>query len=57
MTNKKAKTKRGETNIYEKYRQILDMPDLTDKQIDQMRKHIGLLARTICEHVWKKKFY
>ena len=34
-----------------------DFEDLTDKQIDQMRKHLGLLARTICEHVWKKKFY
>ena len=28
------------------------MPDLTDKQIEQMQKHLGLLARTVCEHVW-----
>ena len=57
MTSKKDKTKKAKTSIYDKYREILNMPDLTDKQIDQMRKYLGLLARTICEHVWKKKFY
>jgi len=57
MTIKKGITKKAKTNIYDRYRQILDMPDLTDKQIDRMRRHLGLLARTICEHVWKKKFY
>jgi len=55
--SKNDKTKKGKISIYNKYRQILDMPNLTDKQIDQMRKHLGLFARTICEHVWKKKFY
>lgn len=54
---KKDKTKRGKAGLYNKYREILDMPNLTDKQINQMRKHLGLLARTICEHVWKKAFY
>ena len=57
MTSKKAKAKKGKTDIYSKYRQILDVPDLTEKQIDQMRRHLGILARTICEHVWRKKFY
>jgi hypothetical protein len=57
MTSKKGKTRKAKTSIYERYREILDMPDLTDKQIDQMRKHLGLFARTICEHVWGKKFY
>ena len=55
--SEKVKTKKAKTTVYDKYRVILDMPDLTDKQINQMRKHLGLLARTICEHVWGKKFY
>jgi len=57
MTSKKGKTKRAKTSFYDSYRQILDVPDLTDKEIDQMRRHLSLLARTICEHVWNKKFY
>jgi len=54
---KKARTKKTKVNIADKYRQILGMPDLTDREIDQMRQHVGLLARTICEHIWKKKFF
>jgi len=57
MTSRKGKTKKGKLSIYDRYRQILDMPDLTDKEIDQMRNHLDLLVRTVCEHVWKKKFY
>ena len=49
--------KKKKVDIYEKYRRILMMPDLTNKEIDEMRKHLGLLAQTICEHVWGKKFY
>jgi hypothetical protein len=44
-------------DIYAKYRGILKMPDLSNKSIDEMRKNLGLIAQTICEHVWKKKFY
>jgi hypothetical protein len=44
-------------NIYEKYRRILGMPDLSKKKIDEMRKYLGLIAQTICEQVWGKKFY
>jgi len=51
----RGKTKK--VDIYEKYRRILKMPGLTNKEIDEMRKHLGLLAQTICEHVWGKKFY
>ena len=57
IMNEKVNTQKAKTTVYDKYREILDMPDLTDKQIDQMRKHLGLLAHTICEHVWRKKFY
>lgn len=57
MAGKRDQTKKRKFDIYDKYREILDMPDLTDKQIDQMRKHVGLFVQAICEHVWKKKFY
>ncbi|MHC4270436.1 MAG: hypothetical protein ACYSTS_18535 [Planctomycetota bacterium] len=49
--------KKKKVDIYEKYRRILKMPYLTNKEIDEMRKHIGLIAQTISEHVWEKKFY
>ena len=49
--------KKKKVDIYEKYRRILKTPGLTNKEIDEMRKHLGLLAQTICEHVWGKKFY
>jgi hypothetical protein len=51
----RKKTKR--VSIYYEYRRIFKRPDLTDQEIEEMRKHLGLLARTICEHVWGKKFY
>jgi len=44
-------------DIYDKYREILKMPDLKNKEIDKMRTHMTFLAQTICEHVWGKKFY
>ena len=44
-------------NIYNKYREILEKADLTDREIEGMRYFIREIAKTICEHVWKKKFY
>jgi hypothetical protein len=44
-------------DIYAKYRRILKMPDLSNKEIDEMRKNLIFLAQTIGEHVWGKKFY
>ena len=44
-------------DIYDKYRRILKMPDLSNKKIDEMRKNLGLIARSICEYDWKKIFY
>jgi hypothetical protein len=44
-------------DIYAKYRRILKMPDLSNRSIDKMRENLELLAQTICEHVWRKKFY
>lgn len=51
------RNKKKKTDVYGKYRRILKMPNLTNKDIDEMRKNLGLLAQTICEHVWGKKFY
>ena len=49
-------TKRKE-DIHDAYRRILERPQLTNEQIDEMREYVVLLAQTICEHVWGKKFY
>ena len=53
----RSKNKRRKINIYEKYRRILKMPKLEDKEIDEMRKNLSLLVQTICEYIWGKKFY
>ena len=55
MNDKLRKTKNK--NIYNKYRKILEKSELTDKEIDEIRHNMKLLAQTICEHVWKRKFY
>ncbi|GAI56742.1 unnamed protein product, partial [marine sediment metagenome] len=39
------------------YRHILKMSKLKDKEIDEMRNNLSLLAQTICENLWGKKFY
>jgi len=56
MTERKSK-KSSRNDIYNKYRCILKMPDLSKKEIDEMRKNLVFLAQIICEHVWGKKFY
>ncbi|MDD2666644.1 MAG: hypothetical protein PHD13_04140 [Methanocellales archaeon] len=47
--------KRGDKSIYDKYREILRRPKLSDEEIDKMRKNIRLLALAITEHVLKSK--
>lgn len=49
--------KRGGEDQSEKYRQILNLPELTDDEIRESQRNLRLLAQAICEHVWKKKFY
>jgi len=39
------------------YCKLVQKPHLSDQQVDEMRKHVSQLARTICEHVWGKRFY
>jgi len=51
------KRKKGKPDIYQRYRRILEIPDLPAKEIEEMRKHLGLLAQTVCEHLWGKKLY
>ncbi len=57
MESKRNHRRPEKENIRDSYRRILEMPDLTDKDIDDMRQHVILLAQTICEHVWGKEFY
>jgi len=40
-------------NIYDKYRKILEMPNLSDKKTDKMRYNVKSIAMTACEQVWK----
>lgn len=55
---KKSKSnERKRKDIYQRYREVLKMSDLTKNEIDEMRNHMILLARTICEHVWGEDFY
>jgi len=44
-------------DIYDKYRRILKMPGLSNKQIEEIRKNLSIIAQIICEHTWGKKFY
>lgn len=39
------------------YRKLLNAPDLTRKEIDEIRRHVQRIAQTICEHVWGKKVF
>ena len=54
---RRDRNKRRRNDIYARYRRILKMPELSKEKVNEMRRHLGLLAQTICEHVWEKKFY
>jgi len=47
--------KRKRKSIYEKYREILGKPKLSDEEIDKMRVYVKLLALAIIEHVLSRK--
>jgi hypothetical protein len=57
MMLKSPRRKIRHNKLHEQYRQLLKRPGLTPEKIEEMRKHIILLAQTICEYVWKTKFY
>ena len=42
-------------SIYDKYREVLKEPNLSDEEIDKMRVYIRLLALAITEHVLDSK--
>lgn len=44
-------------DVYATYRRLLMRPHLTKAEIDAMREHLSSLACTICEHVWRQRFY
>ena len=54
MTRKVPQKKK---DICDEYRRVLEKLDLSDKKVEEMRKNLTLIAQTICEHVWGKKFY
>ena len=54
---KRLRRKMRHNKLHDKYRRLLTQPGLTAEQIEEMRKRVILLARTICEHVWGKKLY
>ena len=57
MIPKHLRRKARHNKLHDKYRELLKQPGLTAEQIEEMRKHVILLAQTICEHVWGKKVY
>ena len=54
MTREDPKKKK---DILNEYRLVLKKPNLSNKEVEEMRKNLRLIAQTICEHVWGKKFY
>jgi hypothetical protein len=57
MISKRLHRKTRNSKLHDKYRELLKQPGLTAEQIEEMRKHLILLAQTIREHVWDKKVY
>ena len=57
MISKHLRRKTRHSKLHDKYRELLKQPGLTAEQIEDMRKHMILLAQTICERVWGKKIY
>ncbi len=50
-----SRRKKKENSIYNKYREILEAPKLSDNEIDKMRTHVRLMALAITEHVAKSR--
>jgi hypothetical protein len=57
MTSKQHSLRKSRLEkMHELYRKSLKRPDLSADEIETMRKHMILVAQTICEHVWGKKY-
>lgn len=55
--NNATGNKQRKSDIYKKYRRILRRLNITEKEIEEIRRHLSLLAQIICKYAWKKKFY
>lgn len=55
-SDQNAKSKKGR-DVYTLYRDKLRMPQLTKRQINEIRANLRAVAHAVCEHVWRKKFY
>jgi hypothetical protein len=44
-------------DVYAHYREKLNLPKLTNREIDEIRQRLQEIARAICEHVWNEKFF
>ena len=42
-------------SIYDRYREVLKEPNLSDEEIDKMRVYVRLLALALTEHVLGSK--
>lgn len=40
-----------------RYRELLNRPELSKKEIEQIRQTLRAIARAVCEHVWNQEFY
>jgi len=47
--------KKTKKDIYQKYRKVLKRPELSKKEIDEIRHNLQIIAKVICEYVWKNR--
>ena len=52
----KPKRKRAEDRDL-RYRELLKRPELSKKEIEEVRQTLRAIARAICEHTWNQEFY
>jgi hypothetical protein len=52
----KQKRKRSDDRN-SRYRELLKRPDLSKKEIEQIRQTLRAIARAFCEYVWNQQFY
>ena len=57
MTAERRGPRRRHRPIHQAYRRFLKRPALAAAEIERIRKHIIRLARTVCEHIWGRRFY
>lgn len=52
------KQKRGRPeNDDTRYRDLLEQPDVSTEEIEQIRQTLRAIARAVCEHIWHQEFY